>query len=100
MKLVLGESRRSSNSRKEAAGAPSAPCSAVPLPPIVWITPFGKTRLILKFPLSEMYTPPFSAAATATGQLSSALVAWPPSPKNPATPVPAIVVTFPERSIR
>ena len=43
---------------------------------------------------SLTYTLPSRSAATARGVVNSAAVAGPPSPANPCTPVPAIVVTM------
>src|SRR4029079_2842011 len=42
-----------------------------------------------------MYRLPARSTATPAGKLSIALVAGPPSPLNPAVPVPATVVTTP-----
>src|ERR1035437_49867 len=44
---------------------------------------------------SEMYTFPAESTATPVGLFSDAEVARPPSPPNPAVPVPATVVTVP-----
>src|SRR4051812_37171948 len=51
-----------------------------------------RTRELFK---SEMYRFPSESTATAQGLNSSALVAGPPSPKNPAVPLPATVVMIP-----
>ena len=51
------------------------------------------TSWIRLFPVSAMNTSPAESTATASGSFSSALVAAPPSPEDPAVPaeLPAMV---------
>ena len=48
---------------------------------------------------SDIYKFPFSSAANPEGKLSFALTAGPPSPENPALPIPAKVEMLPLVSI-
>src|SRR5215831_17463490 len=85
------------------AGPPSPTVPAVeptcvlpnPLPATVEITPFSETLRIRKFELSLMYTLPETSVHTPVGWLICACTAGPPSPLNPALPVPANVVITP-----
>ena len=53
------------------------------------------TLRILKFLPSKIYTLPSQSAVNPIGKLSFADVAFPPSPENPAVPVPANVAILP-----
>src|ERR1039457_1120884 len=76
------------------AGPPSPAKVAVPLPAIVVIVPPETLRMRL-LEESAMYRLPAESIATPSGTFSAALVADPPSPENPAVPLPATVVILP-----
>ena len=67
-----------------------------PLPATVVMTPVAWfTSRMRSFMESLMKTSPAASTATPSGQLSSALVAGPPSPEKPPFPLPATVVMTP-----
>ena len=78
-----------------ADGAPSGDDAFRPFPAIVTITPSTPIRRTRSFPRSATYRFPKSSSASPYGRASWAPTAGPPSPLNPAIPVPAIVVTVP-----
>ena len=75
------------------AGPPSPENPATPVPATVVMVPFRTMRMQLLLE-SAIYTAPDDATATPCGKFSVALVAGPPSPENPARPVPAKVVIY------
>ena len=82
------------------AGPPSPPYPCVPLPATVVIVPFGHTRLMRLLSSSARMKPPSGIADALCTKFSCADVAGPPSPLNPATPVPATVVIRPSPQTR
>ena len=77
------------------AGLPSPVNPGVPVPATVVIVPSAETRRIRLLTVSAIRKPPSGSEATPCGAASCALVAGPPSPKEPADPVPATVVIVP-----
>src|SRR5262249_46056800 len=69
-----------------------------PVPAIVVIVPLGATRRTLWLPVSATSTDPSCPVATPCGADSFAATAGPPSPLDPAAPVPATVVMTPDAS--
>src|ERR1022692_5183523 len=68
-----------------------------PPPANVEMIPAGVTLRTLLLTVSAMNTLPFASTATADGPNRVAFVAGPPSPSEPACPVPATVVMVPAR---
>src|SRR5215207_2307568 len=66
----------------------------------VEIVPSGATRRTRALPLSPTTYPPPSSASIEVGYLSSAAAAGPPSPREPACPVPATVRMIPSGPTR
>src|SRR5262249_30956005 len=73
----------------EVAGPPSPRKPAMPMPATVEIVPSVATFLTRWPSNSEMYTFPAASTATLRGVISWALMAGPPSPVDPFSPVPA-----------
>ncbi len=77
------------------AGPPSPEDPAVPLPATVVMMPLLSILRIRLFRESAIYTLPAPSRATPIGRFRLAEVAGPPSPENPAVPVPAMVEMIP-----
>ena len=82
------------------AAPPSPMKPRVPVPATVHMVPSGVTLRTTSFPVSAMNKLPVESTATPNGPLICALVAAPPSPVNPAVPLPATVVMVPLAAIR
>jgi len=67
----------------------------LPVPATVVMRPSGATRLMRWLPVSASTMLPSASSATPCTRSSWAAVAGPPSPENPGTAVPAIVVIRP-----
>ena len=66
-----------------------------PIPAIVLIVPSKAIFRMQELLVSAKYTMPVLSTQISTGLRKLAEVAGPPSPENPAVPVPAIVAIFP-----
>ena len=79
------------------AGPPSPSESDVPLPATVVMTPSGPTRRIRPDVVCAMKRLPSGPSSTASGTMTLASVAGPPSPRMPVISPPATVVIVPSR---
>ena len=79
-----------------AVAAPPSPLKpGAPLPATVLMTPPGVILRMRWLPQSARNRFPLASNATEDGADRLAAVAGPPSPLNPAVPVPAMVVMIP-----
>ena len=76
-------------SSAEVAAPPSPPKPATPVPATVVMIPSGPIRRTRWAPKSATKRLPSESTRTSIGRSSWAAAAWPPSPADPATPVPA-----------